>query len=59
MDRAQPVDEILLLFERFAGNAVPTFVMSFVDVARRRHPAHQLLHARFVSGLGGPDEIVE
>ena len=39
MKRTLAVDEILLLLERFAPDAVPAFVDAFVDVAARRRSA--------------------
>ena len=59
VNRTQAVDEVLLLLERFAGDAVPPFVVSFVDVAGLRHPPHELLYPGLVSGFGCPDEVVE
>ena len=59
MDRAQAVDEILLLLERFARHAVPAFVHALVDVARVPRPFEQCLHRAHVAALGRPDEVVE
>ena len=59
MDRALAVDEILLLLERLAGDAVPAFVEPFVDVARGVIAPDELLHAGLVARLGRADEVVE
>ena len=59
MNRTQAVNEILLLLEGLARLAVPAFVIALEDVARRRHPAHELLNARLVARLCRADEIVE
>ncbi len=59
MDRAQAVDEVLLLLERFARHAVPAFVHALVDVAGVPRPFEQRLHRAHVAALGRPDEVVE
>ena len=53
------VDEILLLLELFATDAVPAFVDAFVDVAGAVNPPRQIGHSGLVPRLRGPDEIVE
>src|SRR5262249_27803822 len=59
MERTVAVDEILLLLELLAADAVPAFVDAFVDVAALIDPAGNLGGARLVSRLRGADEIVE
>ena len=60
VQRTLAVDEVLLLLERLAADAVPAFVDAFVDVAGlAASAATRSLHARAVTRLGRPDEIVE
>ena len=59
VNRAIPVDEVLLLLEGLARHAVPAFVMPLEDVAGGGHLLHELLHAGRVPRLGRPNEIVE
>ena len=56
---AQPLDEVLLLLEGLAPDAVPALVVARVDVARRGARLHHSLHGRPVPRLGRPDEVVE
>src|SRR6185503_19428228 len=59
MQRAVAVDEILLLLELLAADAVPPLVDALVDVARFVEPLRQLGDADLVAWLGGADEVVE
>ena len=59
VDRADSVVEVLLLLERFAGNAVPTLVGALVEVAGAADRAEQFLHGRPVPPLGRAHELVE
>ena len=40
VNRTVALDQILFLFERFAGDAIPALVVSLVDVAGGRHLPH-------------------
>src|SRR4029079_10009736 len=53
VERALAVDEILLLLERLAADAVPALVEPLVDVPLRRDPAYELLHRGLMAGVGG------
>src|SRR6478735_1759506 len=59
MQRALAVDEILLLLEGLAANAVPALVDAFVNVAGVVNSLGQGRHAGLMPGLRGADEIVE
>ena len=59
VERALPVDQILLLLEGLAGHAVPAFVVSLVDVAPVVAGLRQLLDRRAMARLGRADEVVE
>ena len=58
VQRTFAVDEILLLFERLAADAVPALVGPFVDVAGGGDPPDQLLHRHPMPRLRRPDEVV-
>ncbi len=53
------VDEILLLLERFAADAIPTLVHALVNVAGGVNPVREVGHPCLVAWLGGADEVVE
>jgi hypothetical protein len=59
VERALPVDEILLLPEGFARDAVPAFVDPFIYVAGVVAPLCELLHRGAVARFGRADEVVE
>src|SRR5262245_22934053 len=59
MERTAAVDEILLLLEALAADAVPTFVSALVDVASLIDALDEFRHAGVVTRLRGADEIVE
>jgi len=58
MQRALPLDEILVLLEGLAADAVPAFVKAFVDVSGGSDTPHELLHGLLVTRLGGTNEVV-
>ena len=55
---AEPVDELALLVEAFAAEAVEAAVAAEVDVAFRVDVGQDLLHEGHVVGIGGADEVV-
>ena len=57
--RAGAVDEVLLLLERLARDAVPPFVEPLVDVARLDQARDERRHAAPVAIFRSPDEVVE
>ena len=59
VNRTEAFDEILLLLEGFARDAVPALVVAFIDIPGRGDPADELLDAGTVPWLGRPDEVVE
>jgi hypothetical protein len=59
VQRAAAVDEILLLLELLAADAVPALVNALVDVAGFVEPLRELGDAGPVPRLGGADEVVE
>jgi hypothetical protein len=56
---AVAADEILLLLELLAADAVPPFVHPFVDVAGVPDALCQMRHADAMPRLRGADEVVE
>ena len=59
MQRTVAVDEVFLLLELLAADAVPALVHAFVDVAGVVEPLDQGGDALGMPRLGRPDEIVE
>ena len=59
MQRTAAVDEVLLLLEFLAADAVPPLVNAFVDVARVVEAPRQFGDAGMVTRFGGADEVVE
>src|SRR5207249_10514973 len=59
MQRTAAVDEVLLLLEFLAADAVPPLVNAFVDVARVVDAPRQFGDAGMVTRFGGADEVVE
>src|SRR5688500_9369400 len=56
--RAAAVHELFLRLERFASDAVPALVHTFVDVAGVVNPLNHINDSSLVSRLRRPDEIV-
>ena len=59
VDRAQPVDQVLLLLERLAADAVPALVDALVDVAVVAAAPAPSPARPAMPRLGGADEVVE
>src|SRR4029450_2957891 len=59
VQRALAVDEILLLLEPFASDALPTLVQTVVNVAGVVDATGQVGHAGSMSRFGRADEVVE
>ena len=59
VDRAQPVDQVLLLLEGLAADAVPALVVGLIQVAGGRDAVDDRLDRRLVARLCGADEVVE
>ena len=59
MDGAASLREVFLLFEGFAGNAVPALVGAFVEIAGVADGDEEFLDRGAVALLGGADELVE
>ena len=55
---ARPL-ELLLGLQRLAADAVPALVLTLVEVAVRLDLLPELLHERFVIGVGRADEAVD
>src|SRR5439155_5287454 len=58
VQRTLAVNEVFVLLECLAADAVPALVESFVDVPRRDDAAHELLDRRPMPRLRCPDEVV-
>ena len=52
------LQQISLLFELFAGDAVPAFLLSQVDVAPLPDPSEELFDDRFVARVAGADKSI-
>src|SRR3984893_14370353 len=59
MERTASVDEVLLLLERFAPDAIPALVHTFVDVAGVENAPGDLDDPGLVARLGRANEVVE
>src|SRR5262249_49739759 len=59
MERTLAIDEVLLLLELLAADAVPALVDALVDLSLVVEPASKLRDARTMARLRRPDEVVE